>query len=38
MIVVVKVCGKRDQYSPDTYVKFHKFGGDILSITVIKYI
>ena len=39
MILVDKVCGKREQYSPDTYVKFHnKFGGDILYRTVVKYI
>ena len=37
MILVDKVCGKRDYYSPDTYVKFqNKFGGDILYITVVK--
>ena len=23
MIIVLKVCGKRDQYNPDTYDKFH---------------
>ena len=38
VIIVLKVCGKRDQYNPDTYDKFHnKYGGGILYTTVVKY-